>query len=83
MPESSLPTISTLPSDGVCRIALTTRLPSARPNSAESTNTGSLEPAEAGSRTPLARASGSALVSTSLIRSPSPTSRQDSRNAPA
>ena len=73
MPDSWSASTSTAPSAGVCRIALTTRLRSARPTAAVSTRTGRPGTAAPRSRTPLARASGSALVSASPIRSPRPT----------
>ena len=59
-----------------------TRLRSARPTSAASTNTGGLDEAKPRSCTPLARASGSALVSASPMSSPSSTWRLISRSAP-
>src|SRR5271165_119487 len=74
---------STPPSDGVCLIALVTRLRRARPISAESTKTGMPRTAAPVSRTPLCRATGSALATTSATRSSSPTMRLDSRSAPA
>ena len=74
---------STPPSDGVCLIALVTRLRSARPISAVSMNTGMPRTAAPVSRTPLDRATGSALATTSATRSSRPTMRRDSRSAPA
>ena len=74
---------STIPSDGVCLIALVTRLRSARPISAVSMNTGMPRTAAPVSLTPLVLATGSALATTSATRSSRPTMRRDSRSAPA
>ena len=72
-----------VPSGGVCLIAFVTRFLTARPNSAGSMRTAMPEAAAPVSRTPFARATGSALAATSAIRSSSPTSRGDRRSAPA
>jgi hypothetical protein len=77
------PSTSIVPEAGVCLMALLTRLRTARPISAVSMSTGMPRTAEPASRIPLARATGSALASTSATMSSSPTSRGVSRSVPA
>ena len=67
----------------MCLIALITRFLTARPNSALSISTGIPRTADPVSLTRFARATGSALATTSAIRSSRPTTRGDRRSAPA
>jgi EmrB/QacA subfamily drug resistance transporter len=68
-PSSGLASTCTQPPGGVCRMALASRLVSARDSSRGSARTASCPVALPSSRTPCSRASASVLASTSLTRS--------------
>ena len=74
---------SMVPSLGVCRIALSSRLRITRPNSSGSTCTGRSVALSPMRRTPFARATGSALASASSTRSPAATRSRCSRIGPS
>ena len=81
-PSSGLASTCTQPPGGVCRMALASRLVSARDSSRGSARTASCPAARPASRTPRSRASASVLASTSLTRSSSAIWSGDSCRVP-